>query len=171
MPRAKTIPDQSVFAAIEALLARGGDKSVSFSTVAQATGLAGPTLVQRFKSRDGMVKAARLAAWDTLDEACARVLAETAAKGPQALLKGLRPLASKALDPALLALDFRDDDLRQRAMSWRATVESALALRLGSAAKSREAAVLLFSAWQGQLLWSAAGGDAFRLKDAVRRLT
>ena len=62
MPRTRTIPDARVFAAVQDLLDRGGDKAVSFSTVATATGLAPPTLVQRYGSRDGMVRAARIAA-------------------------------------------------------------------------------------------------------------
>ena len=61
-------------------------------------------------------------------------------------------------------------------MRWRpaqgwARVENALALRPGGGSKGREAAALLFAAWQGQLLWQPAGGKAFRLKDALKRLT
>ena len=62
MSRTKTIPDLEIFAAIRRILARKGDKAVSFASVAQATGLAAATLVQRYASRDRMVKAALLAA-------------------------------------------------------------------------------------------------------------
>ena len=79
--------------------------------------------------------------------------------------------AALAVDVAAMAADFRDPDLAQRAAAWRATVEAALALRLGSGTKGKEAAALLFAAWQGQALWSATGDSAFRLKDAVKRLT
>jgi len=34
----------------------------------------------------------------------------------------------------------------------------------------REAAAILFAAWQGQSLWQIAGGRAFRIKDALKRL-
>ena len=51
MARPRTIPDPEIFAAIRALLAQGGDKAVAFSSVARATGLAAPTLVQRYGSR------------------------------------------------------------------------------------------------------------------------
>ena len=37
--------------------------------------------------------------------------------------------------------------------------------------KGRETAALLFAVWQGQMTWAATGDSAFRLKDAVKRLT
>ena len=48
--------------------------------------------------------------------------------------------------------------------------ETALALRLGGGPQGREAATILFAAWQGQILWQTAGGKGFRLKDALKRL-
>jgi AcrR family transcriptional regulator len=166
MPRTRTIPDDRIFAAILKLIDAGGDKAVSFGTVSSATGLAPPTLVQRYGSRDRMVRAARLSAWDALDARTARAIADTADKGPQGLLK--------AIDTggvACHASDFKDTELALRAAAWRATVESALGLRLGAGAKAKESAALLFAAWQGNQLWAPAGGTAFRLKDAVKRLT
>jgi AcrR family transcriptional regulator len=102
MPRTRTIPDATVLATVRQLLADGGEKAVSFATVAAATGLAPPTLAQRYGSRDGMVKAARLAAWDDL---CARTddaINATATKGPQGLLKAIGPV-----NAAAIALDLR----------------------------------------------------------------
>jgi AcrR family transcriptional regulator len=166
MPRTRTISDDQIFAAVQGLLDSGGDKAVSFATVAAATGLAPPTLVQRYGSRDGMVRAARLAMWAAVEDRTQAAIAATGDKGPQALLKAIGPV-----DATALAADFRDPDLAQRAAVWRATVEGALALRLGSGAKGKESAALLFAAWQGQALWAATGDSAFRLKDAVKRLT
>jgi hypothetical protein len=166
MPRTRTIPDARIFAAIQSMLDEGGDKAVSFATVAAATGLAAPTLVQRHGSRDGMVKAARLARWARREAETAKAIDSTADKGPQALLKALTPISA-----AELAIDRRDPDLAQRVAAWRATVEASLALRLGTGPKAREGAALLFAAWQGQALMSDTGKGAFKLKDAVRRLT
>jgi AcrR family transcriptional regulator len=167
MPRTRIISDAAIFATVRQLLAGGGEKAVSFATVAAATGLAASTLVQRYGSRDGMVKAARLDAWDALDAATA--IAATADKGPGGFLKALEgdltAMAAATLPDAL------DEDLRLRAAGWRATVESTLSLRLGGGIKGREAAALLFAVWQGQSLWQTAGGKGFRLKDAVRKLT
>ncbi len=171
MARSKLIPDSEVFAAIRQLLADGGEKAVAFGSVGRATGLAPPTLAQRYGTRDAMVRAAMTAAWDTLDAAtdAADAKAETGPKGAQALLKALSGGAGPA-DLTLLAADFRDPPLRERAAAWRARVEAALAQRLGGGKKGREAAALLFAAWQGQNLWDPAGGKGFRLKDALKKI-
>lgn len=166
MPRTRTIPDDRVFSAIHSLLLSGGEREVSFATVAAATGLAAPTLVQRYGSREGMVKAARLGFWSLRMAEVDRAIAGTADKGPQAFLKALTPV-----DAVGITVDLRDPDLAQRLAAWRATVEAALALRLGTGQKGRESAALLVAAWQGQALLAAAGDSAFKLKDAVKRLT
>ncbi|NUB46650.1 transcriptional regulator [Fertoebacter nigrum] len=167
MPRPRLIPDALIFSAIRSLLAAGGEKAVAFSSVARATGLAAPTLVQRYKSRDLMLRAALDAGWDALEASttAAEAEAEMSAKGALALLKALGEV-----DIALLAADFRHARLRQRAADWRARVETALALRLGGGAKGRETAAALFALWQGQAMWNDAGGKTFRLKEAVKRL-
>lgn len=166
MPRTRTISDDQVFAIIQRLLEAGGNKAVSFGTVGTATGLAPPTLVQRYGNRDAMVRAARAAAWDALERRTAAAITGTADKGPQGLLKAIGPV-----DATAIAADLRDPELARRAAGWRAGVETALALRLGGGQKAREGAALLFVAWQGQVLWSKAGDSTFRLKDAVKRLT
>lgn len=172
MARPKILPDTEVLAKVRQLMAEHGDKAVSFSTVSQATGLAGPTLVQRFGSREGMVTAALTAAWDTVEALTDRAEAEAPlnAKGAQAFLKMLGA-ESETSEITLLAADFRNPALRERAGAWRTRVETALALRLGGGSKAREAAAILFAAWQGQLLWQPAGGKAFRLKDALKRIS
>lgn len=133
MPRRKLIPDPAVFAEIRRLLREGGEKAVSFASIAQATGLAGSTLVQRFTTREAMVQAALDAAWDQLDAETEAAVADAALnpKGAQALLKALGADAPEAADLSLLAADFRDARLRARAEAWRARLESALAIRLG----------------------------------------
>lgn len=173
MGRRKTVSDAEVFASIRQLLVAGGEKAVAFASVARATGLAGPTLVQRFGSRAAMVRAAQLAAWDALDAATATAVAQTdlSAKGAQTLLKSLADGQAAAVDLALLCADMRDAALRQRAKSWRTSVEVTLGLQLGGGAKGREAAAILFAAWQGQLLWNGAGGKGFRIKDLIKTVT
>lgn len=171
MARPRTLPDAEVFAAIHRLWAEGGDKAVAFGAVSRATGLAPPTLVQRYGSRDGMMQAARLAQWEAAEAALARAEAEagTGTKGAQALLKALDGEAGLHME--LTQTDLRDPILRERAEGWRARVEASLAQRLGTGEKAALLAALLFAAWQGGRLWEGAGGRSFRLKDAVRRLT
>ena len=172
MGRTRTIPDAEVFRAIRSLLAERGEKAVAFSSVARATGLAAPTLVQRYGSRDAMLRAALMAAWDGLEAATAAAAANAplSPKGAAQLLKALSVGPAETADLTLLAADFRDPALRHRALVWRQAVETALALRLGGGANGREAATFLFSAWQGQSLWQMAGGKTFKLKDAVKQL-
>ncbi len=170
MSRTRSIPDTEVFATIRHMLTHGGEKAVAFQSVAMASKLAAPTLVQRYGSRDAMVRAALMDQWDRLDTAI-KVAADATApssKGAQAFLKELAELAP---DLALLTLDFRDAALRARAENWRAAVEATLGRCLGGGAPGRDAAAMAFAAWQGQLIWSKAGGKGFRMKDAVRRFT
>ena len=171
MSRSRTIPDAEIFAAIRSLLAAGGEKAVAFAAVARATGLAAPTLVQRYGARDDMLRAALLAAWDDLDAATAQAEADApmTAKGALALLRALGAEGNAQADITRLAADLRDPLLRVRAAGWRARVEAALATRLGTGAKGREAAGMVFALWQGQTLWQAGGDKSFRLKDALRR--
>lgn len=172
MGRTKTVSDAEVFLAIRQLLASGGEKAVAFASVARATGLSGPTLVQRFGSRAGMVRAAHLAAWDALDALTATAVAasDLSPKGAQKLLKSLADGQAVSVDLAILCLNLRDTVLRQRAKSWRNSVEVTLGLQLGGGSIGRAAAAILFAAWQGQLLWNGAGGKAFKIKDAIKQL-
>lgn len=165
MSRNRTIPDSQIFTAVQTLLDHGGVKAVTFGTVAAATGLAASTLVQRYGSLAGMLRATRVAAWETLETRTTAAIAETSDKGVPALLKALG-----AVDVHGLASDLRDPALATPALAWRARLEAALADRLGGGQKAREAASLLFAAWQGQALWGRDGDSGFRLKDAVKRL-
>ncbi len=172
MSRLRTIPDADIFVAVRALLATGGEKAVAFSSVARATGLAAPTLVQRYGSRDGMLRAALSAGWDDLDNATAKAEGDAplTTKGAVAFLRALGAEDGKPADIALRAAEFRDPVLRARAAEWRCRIETALAVRLGGGAKGREAAGIIFAVWQGKQLWQATGARTFRLKDAVKRL-
>lgn len=171
MGRSKTLPDSDVFAALRRLLMQGGDKAVAFSSVAQATGLAAPTLAQRYGTRDAMVRAALLDGWDGLGKATEQVVdqAPPTAKGATQILKALG--AGHGEEIALLVSEFRDPALRAPALAWRQAMLAALAPRLGGGSKGQEAAALLFVAWQGQVIWHKAGGPEVKLKDAVKRLT
>ncbi len=164
MARPRTLPDANVYAAIRALLAEGGEKAVGFGSVARATGLAAPTLAQRYGSVEGMLTAALLDEWDRQEARLADLAAaaEPGPKGAQAILKGL------GAGPAAY---LRDATLRDRAASFRARVEAALVPHLGGGGRAREAAGILFAARQGQALWQRAGEKSFRLKGLIKRLS
>ncbi len=169
MARRKLISDTALLSQILAYLLTDGDKAVSFGAISALCGLAPPTLVQRFNSRDAMVKAAVLFGWDQLDAVTLSVSDDAfiSAKGAQTLLKDV---AASVDIPALLAVSCRDKDLISRALRWRTAMEAALCNRLGGGTKGREAGALMFAAWQGRLLWDAAGGKTFRLGEALRKL-
>lgn len=166
MARSKLIPDDVVFTVVLQILLDQGGKSVTFAAVSAATGLAPPTLVQRFGSCAQMVQAALVKSWDALD---ATVIAANAVtgKGLPALLKSLNSPVNSA---QLLGLSLADPALSERAKAWRCSVEAAIASRLAVNAKAAETAALIFAAWQGRLLWDAAGGKGFRLGEALKRL-
>lgn len=169
MARNKIIPDADILAIVLQKLLTEGDKAVSFGLIAAASGLAPPTLVQRYGSRDAMIAQALAAGWKSLETLTEASEAEAlvSAKGAQGLLKDIGALVDV---PALLAASQRDKALTDRAAAWRKTVESALAVRLGGGIKGRDAAALIFAAWQGRMMWDAAGGKTFRLGEALRKL-
>ena len=163
MSRPRTIPDADVFAAILHLITEGGEKSVAFSTVARATGLAAPSLVQRYGALPKMVQAALTGEWDRLEAMTTAAIAANISngKGAQALLKALFPGPS----PALLAASLRDAKLRGRATRWRQQVVTALGAQKGDA----DMAAMIFAAWIGQAVWEGYGTKGFKLKDLVRQ--
>jgi hypothetical protein len=157
MSRTKTIPDAQILGLVRHLLVTEGDKAISFGILARTTRLAPSTLAQRF----GTVAAG----WQELTAETIAAIDSAGTKGPQGLLKALDPLCGQV--PGLLQAA-TDAETRNLANDWRIVVETALAERLGQGEKAREAAAILFAAWQGQMLWRAEG---FKIKDAVKRLT
>ncbi len=170
MARPKLVPDDHVHAAIAALYGRGGDKAVTFATVAKATGLAPPTLVQRYGSRDGMLEWALIRGWDAVAAATDAALPVLEDKGPASFLKALADGLAASFSLAELVAAQRSSALWTRAAVWRETTERQLASWFGPSEDAREQAAIAFAAWQGQLLWDDAGGKSFRLKAAVRWL-
>ena len=163
MTRNRTITDAMVFAAILRLIADHGEKAVAFSAVARATGLAAPSLVQRYGSLPDMLHAAFAAEWTRLQAQADHAILQAAKtdKGPQALLKSVEcPTA------ALLAASLRDPDLNHHAAGWRGMVEAALSTLIDPAN-----AAMLFATWQGQAIWAVTPDKSFKLKDAVKRLS
>lgn len=169
MTRQRLIPDDVVLNAVLAILLNAGEKSVTFAEVARVSGLAPPTLVQRYGSCTAMITFALTNAWDQLDAKTAAATSDSlaAGKGLQGLLKALGGAGNT---PALLAASLRQPQLAARAKTWRDGVEAALAARLTGSPKARETAALVFAAWQGRMLWESAGGKGFRLGEAVKRI-
>ncbi|MFN3825087.1 MAG: transcriptional regulator [Pseudorhodobacter sp.] len=167
MPRRKLLPDSDVLTLALDRLTTEGERAVTFGAMAEATGLAASTLVQRFGSQEAMVEAALLQGWDRAMAMLGQAEAEApkSPKGVQALLKSL-PAQPVPLSACLPRAACRD-----RAALWRLRVEAALALRLGGGAKAAQSAAMIFAYWQGQAAWMDTGGPAARVKDVLKRLT
>ncbi|MEZ5913672.1 MAG: transcriptional regulator [Paracoccaceae bacterium] len=163
MSRPRSIPDDKILGIALALVEAGGERAATFSAVAEQSGLAASSLVQRYKSRDGMVTAAVAMRWRSLLAGAQGAAAK--GKGAAGLLKAL-----DAPHPDLLTLSLRDPGLRAQAADWREAVVAALTLRLGGKA-ARDQAEQLFATWQGQAMWRAMGGKGFRLKAAAKGLS
>jgi AcrR family transcriptional regulator len=160
VPRPKTLPDQDVLKAAYTLMHERGPEALTFATVSEACGLSASTLVQRFKSKDKLVQATLLYAWDQLDAETATLSAK-AAKSPAGAIKLLAKLSGayggiEAYANGLLVLreDVRDPALRARGTAWKATLAKALdACFAGTARAPHGIGLLMATHWQGSLLW------------------
>jgi AcrR family transcriptional regulator len=167
MARTKTQSDADVAAHLLAILTEQGEKGMTFGILSQRCGLAPATLAQRFGSVDDMVRRAVLSEWDRLSLAVIELEAKAyiSSKGAQALLKNI-PLPS----PQVMALSLRKPELCAAAVAWRGQVETALAARRGGGSRGRDAAAMIFAAWQGRCLWETAGGKGFRLSELLKAM-
>lgn len=160
MPRPKTLSDRDVLKAAYTLMHARGPEALTFATVGAACGLSASTLVQRFKSKDKLLQATLLFAWDELDARTA-ALAATVAKSPAGAIKLLAGLSGayggiEAYANGLLVLreDVRDPVLRARGTAWKATLSKALeACFAGTPRAPRGIGLLMATHWQGSLLW------------------
>lgn len=160
MGRRKTISDEAVLAALLAALESVGPDRLSFAVASKAAGLAAATLVQRFGSREAMVEAVLLHAWDMLDRATAQADAQAPVTpdGAIALLMQLTPAETAADDLTdgllLLREDYRNPVLRARGCAWGHVLAHALSRRLATRPEDAERlGWQMARLWQGALIW------------------
>lgn len=179
MPRPRTLSDRDLLDMVLAVISAGGPEAATFSAVARASGLSGSTLVQRFSTKAGMLRAALLHAWDRLDAETAR-LAATCPKTPEgavALLVGLSrdygdSPAAYAEGLLVLREDFRDPALRARGAAWAEALTAAVSERFSESAGREAIARLMLAQWQGSLTWwgfTAEGPVAAYVEAELRR--
>jgi AcrR family transcriptional regulator len=160
MGRSKTVSDEALLDRLLGEIQESGPGDLTFSRASKAAGLATATLVQRFGTRDAMIEAAMLHAWDKLDAATAAADSEApeSAAGAVALLMQLMPVNAAAYNVTdglhLLREDMRNPVLRERGCAWGNALAMALGRRL---TEERDAAEKLgwqmASVWQGALIW------------------
>lgn len=158
MPRTRSVPDHALLDAVLSVIASSGPDGVTFQAIAAATGLSPATLVQRFGTKQKMLRAALVRAWDHLDGATEKADAESGPtpSGAVAMLVKLTGDGDKELATGLLVLreDFRDSVLRRRGARWGETLAAALGRRLGRRGKPRpDLGRLMAAQWQGAMLW------------------
>lgn len=170
MPRRRTIPDADLLDAALVVVRRAGPEALTFAAAAHRSGLAASTIVQRFGSKAGLLRAALLRAWDLLDEQTTAAAA-SAGPGPDGVVELLVGLSGsyEAHDFAdqlrVLREDLRDPVLRERGQRWLNRLGSEVERRLGPAETGLGELVL--AQWQGTLtIWSFT--RAHPLPDAVR---
>ncbi|WP_119389828.1 TetR family transcriptional regulator [Taklimakanibacter lacteus] len=171
MPRPKTQTDEEVLKAAHRLIHAEGPQALSFARLARYCGLAPATLVQRFKSKPGLMQATLLFAWDKLDARTAE-LAAALPRTPEGAIHLLVGLSGsyggiEAYADGLLILreDLRDPALRARGTAWRRALAKALNECFAAIPDMpKDVGLLMASQWQGSLLWWG-----FDPKDDVER--
>lgn len=165
--RSKTISDAELLDRLMAAVVAHGPSNLSFAKASQAAGLAAATLVQRFGSRDAMVEAVLLRAWDHLDAATAAADASAAPNPDGAIELLLRLTNADTADYdftdglLLLREDIQNPALRARGAEWGARLADALGRRLcDHPERAHQLGWQMASLWQGTLLWWAFQRDA-----------
>jgi AcrR family transcriptional regulator len=164
MPRPKLIADDDVLEAAGEIISRGGPTALTFAALGVKAKLSPATLVQRFGTREAMMRAALLRLWDELDKTTGAADARhpVDSDGAVGLLVQLSAGYDRAneedddLAQGLLVLreDFRDPVLRARGAAWGEALASALGRRLSpDPAAQATLGRLMASQWQGALLW------------------
>jgi AcrR family transcriptional regulator len=160
MPRHKTLSDDEVLETAHRLIREHGPDALTFARMSDACGLSPSTLVQRFKTRAGLLQSALLRAWDGLDEKTARLSATLprTPEGAVALLVALSGdyggIENYADGLLVLREDLRDPLLRARGAAWKRELSIALDRCFAETPNVPDGiGMLLASQWQGSLLW------------------
>lgn len=188
MPRKRTVTDEALLDAALLLVREDGPAALSFGALSSRVGLAGSTIVQRFKTKAGLLEAALGRAWDDLEAQTAAADA-AAPDGPDGVVDLLVRLSGQ-YDPAsyadqllLLREDLRNPVLRDRGARWLATLNEAIERRLGAgdaevAGGPAGLGPLVVAQWQGAVtVWGftreAPIDEVVRtmLRALLRRLT
>lgn len=178
MPRPRSISNESLLDGALAVMRRNGPEAITFQSVAIETGLAAPTLVQRFGSKQKLKRGALVRAWDLLDIETAKVESSAPATpaGAVAMLVALSSGFGDSADYAegLLALreDLRDPVLRRRGAKWLETLAVALGRRLGDRkGAGPDLGRLMAAVWQGTILWWGFSRRGSLKKEVAAALT
>ena len=176
MARPRSLPDDIVLARLLQTLSQAGPDNLTFQRAAAGVGLSAATLVQRFGSREKMVEATLLFAWDRLESETGLADAQhpDTPDGAVALLLYLTPedMTGAGFADGLLLLreDVRNPVLRARGAAWGEFLAQALGRRLtGSRSEASRLGWQMASLWQGALVWQGFRQDA-AAKNTIRQM-
>ena len=165
MPRTKTISDAVVLNRVLDALVDSGPGGFTLAVAAERTGLAAPTLLQRYGSKRALIRAAFRQANDALR----RRFDTIAERGPsrERLISSLVDLARAFGDGAsmadqfvMLAEDLRDPDLAAIAAERTAMIRDFVGRMLPTARIEPNAAARLIEAqWHGAVVQAALSGS------------
>ncbi|HWW55790.1 MAG TPA: hypothetical protein VN047_02750 [Sphingopyxis sp.] len=166
MGRIKRISDEDVLGALLGAMEATGPAGLTFAKAAAVVGLSSATLVQRFGTRDAMIEAVLLHAWDRLDALTAAADSEApeTPAGAIALLLRLMPgdTAERDVTEGLLLLreDLRNPALRARGHAWGDYLAKSLSRRLPCrSGQAGQTGWQMLSIWQGAIIWWAFKRD------------
>lgn len=176
VPRTRTVADEDILDAAIGILRRGGPVDLTLARVGAAVGLSPATLVQRYGTKNALMRAALLSMWDRLDAATAAADARRPVniEGAVSMLAALSGGYGESADEhaqglLLLREDFRDPALRARGVAWGEALTRALGRRLtDDPARQPLLGKLMASQWQGCLIWWGFSRDG-SLRSYVRR--
>jgi AcrR family transcriptional regulator len=174
MPRKRSIDDDALLDAALVLVRSAGPEALTFQALSSVVGLSPSTLVQRFKTKPGLVRAALLRAWDLLDDDTTATI-DAAPDGPAGVVDLLTRLSGQydARDFAdqlrILREDLRDPVLTARGRAWLTRLGDAIEARLADIpGGSRGLGRVILAQWQGTLtVWGFTRKGTVRA--AVRR--
>ena len=174
MPRTRSVHDEVLLDAALQIVHTLGPSALSFGSLAERVDLAASTLVQRFGSKDGLLQATLLLAWDRLDAETAALDATAAldVSGVVDLLVGLSgQYEADGYADQLMVLreDLRDPVLRGRGKSWIAALIECVERRLDDVPGGTDGlGQIVVGQWQGTLtIWGFTRQGP--LPDIVRR--
>jgi len=173
MPRTRIISDDSILDVALGIARSSGPETLTFASLASQVGLSGSTIVQRFGTKQRLLRAALVRAWDLLDQETSAAIGDASheSSGITELLVQLsgnydaRDFADQLL---VLREDVRDPILRERGHDWLTVLANAIEDRLpGTHADVSGLGRTILAQWQGTLtLWSLTQHGSVR--EAVR---
>jgi AcrR family transcriptional regulator len=178
MARFKTQTDEQVLEAALAIVQQSGVGGLTFAALADRSGLASATLVQRFTNKDTLTQRTLLHAWCRLHAMTKELVSSTPCtpSGAIAMLVGLsrqyEDIDAYGHGLLLLREDVRDPTLRRHGVEWESELTAALDERFASIPQAPAGIGFALAAyWKGAITWWAFRADQPLMDYLTAKLT